>query len=91
MYVLKKRNKNTRIGFSVSKKIGNAVERNKIKRLLREVCRLNNNKFIKGIDIIFIARLKIKGISYSKVERELLKLADKGRILKRDGNGQVMY
>jgi len=90
-YVLNNNHNTIRIGFSVSKKIGNAVERNKIKRVLREICRLNIHKFISGIDVIFIARSKIKGISYSKVEKELLKLADKGKILKRDEDGKIMY
>jgi len=61
-----------RIGFSVSKKIGKAVMRNKIKRRLREVCRLNESIFPIGLDLIIVARVRIKNASYSIIEKSLL-------------------
>ena len=45
-----------RVGFSVSKKIGKAVIRNRVKRKLREAARLNPQCFVAGWDYIFIAR-----------------------------------
>jgi len=77
LYVKENRLDHTRIGFTVSKKIGKAVVRNRIKRKLREVCRLNLDRFAKGYDIIFVARRKIKGISYRLVEQEIEKLCGK--------------
>lgn len=45
-----------RVGFSVSKRLGGAVDRNRIKRSLREVFRLNEAKVKRGFDLVFIAR-----------------------------------
>ena len=44
------------MGLSVSKKVGNAVTRNRIKRYIREAVRAVENHFIMGIDCVIIAR-----------------------------------
>ena len=71
-----------RAGFIASKKVSKrAVDRNRAKRLMREVFRLNKHK-LKPFDIVFIARKGILGKKYSEVERDFLKLAQKAGILK---------
>ena len=45
----------TRLGVTVSKRAGNAVKRNRVKRLIREFFRLNKESFLQGYDINFIA------------------------------------
>lgn len=80
LYVKKNKLDCARLGFTVSKKIGKAVIRNQIKRKMREVCRLNLPRFKEGYDIIFVARQKIKGISYQLVEQEIGKLCKKAGI-----------
>ncbi|NLJ77515.1 MAG: ribonuclease P protein component [Peptococcaceae bacterium] len=66
-----------RFGFTVSKKIGNAVVRNRVRRLLKEVCRLNSSVFTGGFDLVLVARRSIVDLKYKRVEECLLKLANK--------------
>jgi len=68
---------NPRIGFSVSKRIGCAVTRNKIKRRLREAIKPYLHLIRQDVDIIFIARQKIKGIPFSDVEKNMVYLLKK--------------
>ena len=44
----------TRVGFSVSKRVGNSVQRNKAKRRMRELLRLS--PLLEGWDLVFVAR-----------------------------------
>ena len=61
----------SRIGFSVSKKIGKAWKRNEIKRRLREILRKNQYLLSKSYDIIIIVRQTIKDIDYFAMEKSL--------------------
>jgi len=56
-----------RLGVTVSKKIGNAVLRNKLKRYLREFFRNNKNIFKNNYDFSIIARNKISNINHEKL------------------------
>lgn len=64
----------SRFGFTVSKKIGNAIKRNRVRRLFKEACRLNLNRFPIGFDYVILARNAIVGRKYQQVEESLLKL-----------------
>ncbi len=66
-----------RFGFTVSKKTGNAVTRNRVRRLLKEACRLNSDIFSGGFDLVFVARRGIVALDYKQVEESLLKLLKK--------------
>ena len=73
-------NKN-RLGISVSKKVGGSVVRNRTKRLIREAYRLNKYKLRIGYDFIFIARASIKDNSYIEVEKAVLDLMNKFKLI----------
>lgn len=61
----------TRLGITVSKKIGNAVKRNKVKRLIREFYRTHKSSFPQGYDIVVIANEGAYGLAYRKIKEEL--------------------
>ncbi len=63
-----------RLGLSVSSRIGTAVRRNRIKRLLREFFRLNKNLFPESTDIFISVKKGTAVKRYKDVERELAPL-----------------
>ena len=81
MYVLNNKEEENRLGISVSKKVGNSVVRHRITRLVREIYRLQKDKFQTGYDIVVIARSNAKDKSYSEIESALLHLAKLHNIL----------
>ena len=82
LYMFRNKKNVNRIGLSVSKKIGNSVVRNRIKRLIRESYRLNKDTCKKGFDIIFIARIGSKNAKYKDIEKSVINLIKKGGLLK---------
>ena len=77
LYCLYRNNREKRFGFSVSKKIGKAVVRNRIKRVLREICRLHNDSFKEGYDYIVIPRRNAIKQNFQLLKEEMLRLAQK--------------
>lgn len=74
MYIVKNGLSFNRIGISVSKKVGNSVVRHRVKRLIKESYRLNEEKLKSGYDIVVVARQSVKDRRYSEVENALLHL-----------------
>ncbi len=72
----------SRIGISVSKKVGNSVVRHRITRLIRESYRLNEANLIPGYDIVVVARSNAKGKGFFDIESAFLHLAKLHHIIK---------
>jgi ribonuclease P protein component len=70
---------NTRLGITVTKKVGTAVQRNRIKRVVREVFRRNRQLFPLSHDLVFIAKRGATEIEYASLLGELQRAATKLR------------
>ena len=81
LYARKNRSNRNRVGVTVSKKLGKAVVRNRVRRRLREIYRLNEDKFLPGWDIVVVARTRAVGASFQKLTDSYLTLAEKAGIL----------
>lgn len=71
-----------RTGYTVSTKLGKAVVRNKIRRRLREIYRLNAAKLKSGYDIVIVARGRCVAGDYHKMEAAFLKACAELGLLK---------
>ena len=84
LYARKNRTNSNRVGITVSKKLGKANVRNRIRRRLREVYRLNEDRFLPGWDIVVVARTKALHVSFADLTKGYLSLAEKAGILKQE-------
>lgn len=82
LYARKNRTDGNRVGVTVSKKLGKAHVRNRTRRRIREVYRLNEEKFQPGWDIVVVARTKAVEAPFEKLTASYLTLAKKAGILK---------
>ena len=81
LYARKNRNGINRVGITVSKKLGKAVIRNRVRRRIREAYRLNEERFLPGWDIVIVARGKAIDADFSALTGNFLALARKAGIL----------
>jgi ribonuclease P protein component len=63
-----------RVGVTASRKLGGAVRRNRVKRLVREAFRRHKLLFPAGLDVVFIAKKNAVEVEYDQVVREIEKL-----------------
>ena len=81
LYARRNRQERNRVGITVSKKLGKAHIRNRIRRRLREIYRLNEERFRPGWDIVVVARGRAVDADFSELSRAYLQLAEKAGIL----------
>ena len=74
MYISKNEEGDSKLGISVSKKVGNSIVRHHLARLIREIYRLNIKMFNSGLNIVVIARQSAKDKSYKEIESAFIHL-----------------
>ena len=80
---VKSKTKDAKIGFSVSKKVGKAVVRNKKKRQMREAVSHNMQSIVGHHTIIFVAKPNIVEADFFEIEQEILSLLERADLKKR--------
>ena len=75
-----------KVGFAVGKKIGNAVVRNRIKRLMREAYRISQHCINQNVSMILIARKPLVEAKSYLVKKSFIDLCKKAKIVKRSSN-----
>ena len=84
IYTLKKPDQNHfRIGLSVSKKIGNAVTRNQIKRYVRQVFHEFDGQLHNDIDFVIVARKPTATMDYFEIQKSLSHVLRLARVIKK--------
>lgn len=73
----------SRLGVVTSGKIGNAVIRNRARRLLREAFRVHQHDLTQPIDLVLVARASINGKGFGDVEKDFLTTLRKAGLLKK--------
>ena len=71
-----------RIAFLASKKVGNSVNRNRARRLMKEAYRLRNFEVANGYDLIFIARNTISNVKCDDVKKSMRNSLSKTGVMK---------
>ena len=82
LYARKNRTDTNRVGITVGKKLGHAVVRNRVRRRLREVYRLNEDKFQSGWDIVVVARTRAIYADFGQLTEAYMTAAQKAGITK---------
>lgn len=84
LYARRNNSSRNRVGITVSGKLGHAVQRNKIRRRLREIYRLHESEFKPGWDLVVVARTRAMDAEFSKLQQAYLALAGKMHLLQEE-------
>ena len=81
LYARRNRTEANRVGITVGKKLGKAHIRNRVRRRVREVYRLNEERFLPGWDIVVVARSNAVDAEFARLTKSFLNLAKKAGLL----------
>lgn len=81
VYVMKNRGQGVRVGITTSKKIGNAVQRNRSRRVIREAYRELSDRVKTGYDLVFVARGRTPYVKSTEIKKQLEKQLLKAGVL----------
>ncbi len=84
VYARRNRTGQNRVGITVGKKLGKAHIRNRTRRRIREVYRLNEETFLPGWDIVVVARSRAVEVPFNVLTKSFLTLARKAGVLRED-------
>lgn len=82
LYCRKNGRQENRLGLTTGTKLGNAVCRNRVRRRLREVYRLAEDRLYIGYDIVIVARVRAVYCRYQDLEQQFTRLAKKLELLR---------
>ncbi len=85
VYSLKTGRDHRRVGYTVSTKLGKAVVRNRVRRRLREIYRLNADKLIDNADLVIVARSRCVGGEFAKMEKAFLRACAELKLFREEG------
>lgn len=84
LYALNNNSNLNRLGVTASKKFGNSVKRNRIRRLIKESYRYYEGQLKQGFDLVFVARSCDELPNFSEIKKEMKYLLKKLEMFKED-------
>ena len=91
LYIYRNGKDINRCGISVSKKVGKSVIRSRVKRLIGESYRLNNEGLKSGYDLVFIARNPSNDKNYKEIDNAVRNLLKKAGLVNNEKNTYTGY